>query len=944
MSTAPEAASAAALLQVITELALETRPPAPPSAPLHLDSRLERDLGFDSLTRAELLQRIERAFHLSLPQQALTAETPRELLRDLLAAHGMPAADPGSVASIHESGAQAPTAQALPRHATTLIQVLTWHAHHNPDRTAIHLYGDTEQSESISYGALQRDARALAAGLRERGLEPGQSVAIMLPTGHDYFASFFGILLAGGVPVPIYPPLRPSQIEEHLRRHARILTSARSVVLITVPEAATVAHWLRAQVETLRHVATVPELSHAIATAIDHNAQPTDIAFLQYTSGSTGDPKGVMLSHANLLANIRAMGNRIALNASDVFVSWLPLYHDMGLIGAWLGSLYHGIPLAVMSPLRFLRQPSSWLWAIHRHRGTLSAAPNFAYELCLRNVQDDAIKGLDLSSWRFAFNGAEPVSATTMRRFAERFHPYGFDSAALAPVYGLAECSVGLALPAPGRGLKVERISRSRFMSSGQAVPATAAEPDALEAVACGHALPGHQIRVVDEAGRELPERREGLLQFQGPSATIGYLRNPEASAQLFAGPWLNSGDRAFIVAGDVYLTGRMKDMIIRGGRNFYPYELELAVGDIAGVRKGCVAVFASRKADGGEQLVVVAETRERAPAALQALQARIRDAALDVLGMAPDDVVLAPPHSVLKTSSGKIRRSAVRDLYERKALGSERALWRQIAGLALASTQPALRKFWRHLREALFAGLAWLVFGACALIVGLLALLPWPHARWSGSRTAGRWALRLLRIHLQIDGLQRLPNASPCVLVANHASYLDSLILIIALPRRLRFIAKRELADIAWLRFLLERFGTLFVERFDPHRSAADGARAAAAARAGDSLVFFPEGTFGRTPGLLPFRMGAFVAAAQAQVLVVPVTLRGTRSMLRADSWFPRREMLRVIVGESVQPTGADWGAAIALRDCARATILRYCGEPDLSAEDSPLFNKTEV
>ncbi len=302
----------------------------------------------------------------------------------------------------------------------------------------------------------------MARGLRARGVAEGDRVAIMLPSGAAFFAAFFGALYAGGVPVPIYPPLRPSQLEEHLRRQAGILRNAEARVLVTVAEARPLGTLLRGQVETLTGVATVDELESPGAAQLPPVTRGAALALLQYTSGSTGDPKGVMLSHANLLANIRAMGRVMDASSADVFVSWLPLYHDLGLIGAWLGSLYYAAPVVIMSPLDFLMRPARWLWAIHRNRATLTAAPNFAFELCLTKIEDAAIEGLDLSSLRMVVNGAEPVSPATIRRFIARFAKYGFKPGAMAPAYGLAESAVGLAFPPLGRPPLADRVERGR--------------------------------------------------------------------------------------------------------------------------------------------------------------------------------------------------------------------------------------------------------------------------------------------------------------------------------------------------------------------------------------------------------------------------------------------------------------------------------------------------
>lgn len=915
------------LLAVVDAMVRETHPDR--TIEVRLDSRIERDLGLDSLARVELLLRLGDVCHTRFPPEALSeAQTPRDLLR-FVGQH-----DVGDDVVPRSAPPVGASSVPLPDQAQTLVEVLEWHAARQPERGHVVLYDDKESAQTVSYAALLLHARRIAAGLLAEGVEPKQTIALMLPTGVEYLASFFGVLLAGAVPVPIYPPARLSQIEEHLARHGRILANAGAVLMITVAEAQGVASLLATVAPALRKSVTPAELEREPMDIL-YRAAADDLAFLQYTSGSTGDPKGVMLTHANLLANIRALGHVVKANSEDVFVSWLPLYHDMGLIGAWLGSLYHAIPLVLMSPLTFLARPASWLRAISRHRGTLSAAPNFAYELIARKLPDAELAGLDLWSWRLAFNGAEPVIPATLEAFAQRLGGVGFRRASMTPVYGLAECSVGLAIPPPDRGPRIDAIDRERFARERIAQPT---DPDALSAMlvpGCGRALPGHEMRVVDDFDHELAERHVGTLQFRGPSATRGYYRNDDATRKLIRNGWIDSGDYAYLHDGEVYLTGRAKDLIIRGGRNIYPYELEQAVGAIPGIRKGCVAVFAATDPAGGtEKLVVMAETRETAAEPRVRLTDEINRISIDVVGMPADEIVLAPPYTVLKTSSGKIRRAASREIFERGAIGGRRSsAWWQIVRLATAA---ALSRAGTQLRSAastVFGLYAWLVFG-------LLAVPTWTITALARQPAVGRVTVHLAtRVFLHLIGMRarrisasRVPG-KPHVLVCNHASYLDSVVLYAILPPQARyvFVAKRELDSHWFPRLFLRGLGTLFVDRYAARQGAEDAQALVAALQDGQSLVVFPEGTFSREAGLRYFRMGAFVASVKSGLPIATVGLRGMRAVLRDKTWLPRHGKIEIELGATLVPTADDWQATVRLRDQARSQLLTLCGEPDL-------------
>jgi 1-acyl-sn-glycerol-3-phosphate acyltransferase len=937
------AATATVLFELLEQLSDEIHPHRTTTRAITLDSSLDRDLGLDSLARVELLARIERRFGVRLSEREFVeADKPRDILDQILAADP---SRPGEVSRAAASVA-ARNAEAVPREARTLVEVLEWHARAHPDRVHVQFFTDGDDGDRLTYGGLLEGASAVANGLQHRGLHKGDAVAIMLPTSREYFFSYFGILLAGGIPVPIYPPVRKAQIEDHLRRHQSILNNCRATTLITIPEAKRLARILKSRVGTMRDIVTVDELSAAPGSYERAPVVEEDLAFLQYTSGSTGNPKGVMLTHANLLANIRVMSSAVRIDDTDVVVSWLPLYHDMGLIGTWMGSLYNAVPFVLMSPMDFITRPQRWLWAIHRYRGTLSAGPNFAYELCLKRLDDKVLEGLDLSSWRAAFNGAEPVSPDTLERFCERFADYGFRRESAMPVYGLAECSVGLSFPPSGRGLVVDRIQREPFTRHGVAIPAGDDASNPLRFVGCGFPLPEHEIRIVDPAGVELAERREGRVQFRGPSATQGYFNNPAATKKLVHGKWLDSGDMGYLAGGEIFITGRKKDIIIRAGRNIYPSELEDAIGEIPGVRKGNVAVFgAADSASGTEKLVVLAETRETDPVAQENIRVEISGLAGDLIGTPVDDIVLAPPQTVPKTSSGKIRRAASRDLYERGEIGKKAgAMWWQLARMAARGFFPEARRILRTGAGLVYAGYAYVVASVLA-VVAFITVVPLPIAswRWGVLRALSRTLAFLQGMPIDVVGRENLPRDGNCLLVCNHASYVDSYVLLAALPLQVRFVAKVELTRRAAVRLFTVRIGTEFVERFDKQRGIADARRIGRSAKNGPPLLFYPEGGTWRMPGLRAFHMGAFAVAAESGLPVVPLALRGTRSVLRSGSWFPRPGRVTVTIGRPidvpVDETGevrGDWPAAVTMRDRAREVILRHCGEPDLAPEQT--------
>ena len=943
---------------------------------LNVHSQLDRDLGLGSLGRVELLARLETVFGMRLPDRvASEANTPEELARAILSAPGSIAEDEEESSALRASV----TVQKLHRAGTdagvfsaeTLIDILRYRAAHDAQRNHLLITEDSdagERNHRLTFGELYAAGNRCAAELARRGVPAGGRVALMLPTSRAFFVSYAGILLAGAIPVPIYPPFRADRIEEYAARQSAILNNAEVCMLLTFRRAESVAKLLRPRVRSLEGVVDAEKLIDAAdkAPPLSPGALPlhvtgsrarqgSDIALLQYTSGSTGDPKGVILTHANLLANMRAIGEAVQITPDDVGISWLPLYHDMGLIGAWLTLLHFGTPLAVMSPLAFLTRPERWLQAFHKHRGTIAAAPNFAYELCVRKIADKDIKGIDLSPWRAALNGAEPVNPETLDRFAERFASYGFRREAQLPVYGLAESALGVTIPPLNRGPLVDRVERETFTAQGRAVPAAPDDETAIAFVSSGKTLPRHEVRLVDERGNEVPDRTEGFLWFRGPSATAGYYRNPKATEALFpCGPaadpgefaWVNSGDRAYRADGEIYVTGRVKDIIIKGGRNLYPHEVEELAARAEGIRKGCIVAFGlTDEATGTEKLVVVAETRERDAARRSALASTVTDLVSRGLGLPPDRVELIPPGSIPKTSSGKLRREETKQLYLAGTLSASRApAWVQIVRLGTGS---ALRNFAREILAGVKRGLE-ILYGLYFGVVFLLWIVPtWAVVQFIDDRKkAGRFTSSALKVlfafigcRVRVVGKEYMETPGAKIYASNHTSYFDVLPLMLGLGVPYRFVSKMEVASMPFIGAFLDRMGHFKFDRTDPESRLRQAQRMEEFLRDGESVFIFPEGTFTAEDGVRPFQLGAFKAAVASGAPIVPISLKGTRKFLRDGTYIPRPTSVTITLHPPIYPNTAkdssssvsssEWHELIRLRDATREAIVRHAGEP---------------
>jgi 8-amino-7-oxononanoate synthase/acyl carrier protein len=551
---------------------------------------------------------------------------------------------------------------------TTLIDSLRYWTEQQPQEVAYYCTDGEGEETSLTYEQFDRHARAIAARLVDLGMS-GERALLLYPPGLEFIVAWFGCLYAGVVAVPAFPPRR----NRNMQRIEAISDDCAAKIALS-------EHDVLDRIEDLLNEA--PRLKQLKWLATDRIAdsdgagwnptliRPDSLAMLQYTSGSTGTPKGVMLAHSNLMHNVQIICYSFEPSRKSVGMSWLPTYHDMGLVGGVLMAMFYGRPAVLMSPMAFLQKPIRWLRGITKYGVTISGAPNFAYDLCTDKITEDQLAGLDLSSWIVAFNGAEPVRSDTLRRFAERFGPYGFRPETHYPCYGMAETTLIVTGSYMGRP-KIIRTFDGRALDAKEVVPVKADQPGARELVGCGHVLPDEIVRIVDaETQRELPADRIGEIWINSESVAQGYWNNREATEQSFQariagtneGPFLRSGDLGFLDDGELFVTGRIKDMIIVRGVNRYPQDIEFTVERASEkIQSQAVAAFALDLA-GRERLIVVAEVERARRNDWSDVIAAVRKAVTAEHELPPDAVVLVRFGSIPKTSSGKIQRHACRD------------------------------------------------------------------------------------------------------------------------------------------------------------------------------------------------------------------------------------------------------------------------------------------
>ena len=507
-------------------------------------------------------------------------------------------------------------------------------------------------------------ARTVAGALRQRGLTPRDVVGIGIPEPDAFLITFLGASYAGLIPAPLCPPTLRGDATSYVETTRPMLGASDARALLTTAPLARIFESVLPASSDRPVVLSVENLTGPALSDADRVTLDTP-AFIQFTSGSSSDPKGVVLSHRNLAANIDAIvgPDGLTLEDHDIGVSWLPLFHDLGLIGMTLATLYRGIRTWFMPPSLFLKRPAEWLRAISRHRGTVSFAPSFAYDLCVRRVREGEVAPLDLSSWRVAGCGAEPIRAGALASFAAKFAPAGFHEGALMPCYGMAEHTLAVTFSPLGRPPRVDTVRADELATKRRAVPCSSDNPAATTIVSCGRAFPGHTLQVVDSRSTPLVDGQVGEIVLTGPSVMSGYLNGDTVHPADLRNGSFHTGDLGYLVDGELRVCGRLKDTIIVNGRNYFPQDIEWAVAELPGVRKGRVVAFGTATAGGPDRVVVVMGMVRSTPG--DTLASSIRGQVLDMVGVRVDDVIMVSNKAIPRTTSGKLQRSRLKAAYE---------------------------------------------------------------------------------------------------------------------------------------------------------------------------------------------------------------------------------------------------------------------------------------
>jgi acyl-CoA synthetase (AMP-forming)/AMP-acid ligase II len=492
----------------------------------------------------------------------------------------------------------------------------------------------------------------------------------MLPTSKEFAYIYFGILISGGIPVPVSQPAGTSNIEKYLDNLTHIIKDCEANFFITYDKIKSIAGSLMIIPALKNGFIFSNEFFESWISEDSYIQCPKvgvdDLALIQYTSGTTGKPKGVMLSHGNLLHNVHGIGIGAEITDKDIGISWLPMYHDMGLIGGFFTTIYWKMAMVFMMPEAFIFRPQWWLENISAYGVTMGVAPNFGYHYCVTRIPETALSKINLSSWRLALNGAEPIDRVTLQKFVDKFKPCGLHDDIFFPVYGMAEDSLATTFPSVKQTTVIKRFDRKRIEEEHLAVDSASSDmKEYIDLVSVGYPLVGQEVRIVDENDKTLKERQIGEIVIKSQSQTRGFYKNEKATRESIVNGWLHTGDLGFILDGMLFVSGRKKEMIIKRGKNIYPYDVERVASTVKGVRLGCIAAFAvQNESQGTEDLVLVCETTLKDKNEIDELKKKIGAEILAKLGFTPDDIKLVPKNTIPKTTSGKTQRILCRMIY----------------------------------------------------------------------------------------------------------------------------------------------------------------------------------------------------------------------------------------------------------------------------------------
>ncbi len=523
----------------------------------------------------------------------------------------------------------------------------------------------------VPWTQLHEEAQAVAAGLQARGVGVGSHVSLLAPTSRALVTAIQAVWLAGATVIVLPLPMRLGSLEEFVAQTRVRIKGADTDLVLADDDLAAFLEPAPADppIALLGELMPWAEGRPTAADFVAPEIDPESLAILQFTSGSTSDPKGVMLPHRTVVTNLDGLAQIALLDpGTDVLVSWLPLYHDMGLIGLLTLAMYSGTDMVLGAPQDFMAAPARWMQWMSDFGGTATAGPNFSYALAARALK--RMDGLDLSPWRIALNGAEPVDPETFDEFCTAGARHGFRPGAAFPAFGMAELAIAGSFPPPMRGIVVDIVDKKILETERYAAPVAAGVEGARTLAKLGHPIPGLEMRICDPAGGDVMREREvGELEIRGTSVTPGYYKHPEATEAAFHDGWLRTGDLAYLVAGEAHgeapelvICGRIKDVIIVGGRNVFPEDVERAVAEVEGIRAGNVIAFGIEGRKGKEAFVIVCETKvtEEAEVVRAAVSVRVREA----IGLPAEEIVLVAPGTLPKTSSGKLQRSLCRSKY----------------------------------------------------------------------------------------------------------------------------------------------------------------------------------------------------------------------------------------------------------------------------------------